>query len=571
METRKLQTMAEAVLGPAAPPAGGDGEPVRHVWLYDDQGEVSRKSHVQLCDDALRWAGWFRRAGIRQGEIVFIGLPTGWDYIGALLGCIVSGIHPCTVPLGCEREISGGALHNTLGAFKSISPRLYVTTEQTRAQVCAEQAMPAETLVHVPAAQREIALSPEELPTLRPTDVHHLQLTSGSTATPKAAVLTREAVLVNIAAVVDALRVNPATDSGCCWLPMFHDMGLMQLLMVMCIRGEFVLQSPGSFLRNPIRWLERVHEHRITMAAAPAFAYTYCVRRYRADIASRLDLSCWRVAGVGAERVEHRVLREFHDRYRAHGFCASRFFNCYGMAEAGFAVSVPRRAYSTADSEVVPAAGRPVAGMEICVRDGQGRERPEGEAGELCIRGSSLMHGYYGQVGSDAARADGKWFPTGDIGYYKRGELYIIGRIKDVVILRGRNYLPQEFEECVAEVPEVEMHRAAAFGVYEERSGSESLVVVVEPRIRCELRALHASLQRRLRDRFGFGAADIVFVAYGAIPRTTSHKVQRARCRELYLRGELEAVGNTGHADHRPRLEASRDPSYGQNVTRDRS
>jgi fatty-acyl-CoA synthase len=336
---------------------------------------------------------------------------------------------------------------------------------------------------------------------------------------------------------------------------MFHDMGLMQLLLAIYQRGELVLQSSGSFLRNPMRWLERISMHRVTMAAAPAFAYTYCVRRYRRDVGAKLDLSRWRFAGVGAERVEHRVLREFHACFAPHGFAAEAFLNCYGMAEAGFAVAMPVRNYSaTDDAEPVPSVGMPVAGMQIQVRDAHGSEVAEGEHGELFMRGASLMSGYYGDADSTAKAFDGDWMRTGDLGYCRGGELYILGRSKELVILGGRNYHPQEFEQCVAADPDVGMHRAVAIGVYREQTSTESLVLLVEPRIVRNLAALRKSLQARLRAEFGFSAREIVFLQSGAIPRTTSHKVRRHSCRELYQSGQLAAV-----AERRPEMEGACD------------
>jgi acyl-CoA synthetase (AMP-forming)/AMP-acid ligase II len=373
--------------------------------------------------------------------------------------------------------------------------------------------------------------------------MHHIQLTSGSTGTPKGAVLTHRTVATNIDAVVAAMQGSPLTDAGACWLPMYHDMGLMQLLMAIYQRPEMILQSSSSFLRNPMRWLERIHEHRVTMAAAPAFAFTYCVRRYRSDVAERLDLSCWRVAGVGAERVEHRVLREFHARFGPHGFPSNSFRNCYGMAEAGFAVAMPVNPRSVQDdSEPVPSVGVPVAGMEFQVRDTDGRELADGEEGELFMRGSSLMSGYFGDRAATADEFDGGWFRTGDLGYRRNGELYILGRRKELVILGGRNYHPQVFEQCVAGDPDVGMHRSVALGVYREFSGTESLVLLVEPRIVRGLAALRTRLQARLRGQFGFGAAEILFLQSGGIPRTTSHKAQRDASRLLYETGRLRSL-----------------------------
>ena len=515
---------------------------VRRMWLYAEDGTRTSHTYRELASEGLRWAHWYRWAGVAQGEVVFIGLPMGIDYIGALLGCILLGALPCTVPFGTDLEASAGALNNTVAAYRKIGPRFLITTASAVAQL-REGLIPESVPVHVPATERRRELPRALLPDILPTEVNHIQLTSGSTGTPKGSVLTHRAVTTNIDSVVDAMQGHLLTDAGACWLPMYHDMGLMQLLMAVYQRGEMVLQSSSSFLRNPMRWLERIHEHRVTMAAAPAFAFTYCVRRYRSDVASKLDLSCWRIAGVGAERVEHRVLRDFHARFSPHGFPVDSFRNCYGMAEAGFAVSMPVRGRSVHDdSEPVPSVGSPVAGMDFQVRGADGRELADGEEGELFMRGSSLMSGYFGDELATANQFDGEWFRTGDLGYSRDGSFYILGRSKELVILGGRNYHPQVFEQCIAGDPDVGMHRSVALGVYREVSGTESLVLLIEPRIVRGLTALRARLQARLRAQFGFGASEIVFLQSGGIPRTTSHKAQRDAARQLYEAGQLQAL-----------------------------
>jgi acyl-CoA synthetase (AMP-forming)/AMP-acid ligase II len=506
----------------------------RRVWLYGDDGSRTSYSHRELAEEGLRWANWYRSRGACKGAVVFIGLPMGIEYVGALVGCILLGIYPCTVPFGTDAEASAGALNNTLCAYRRILPCLFVTTREAVQQLRGSPVIPESVPVSVTAAERRDPLGRQYLPRVLSTDVHHLQLTSGSTAAPKAAMLTHEAVVTNLDAVSDAMRGSVFTEAGCCWLPMYHDMGLMQLLLAIYHGGELVLQSSSSFLRNPMRWLERISEHRVTLAAAPAFAFTYCVRRYRRDIAEKLDLSSWRCAGVGAERVEHRVLREFHAQYERHGFNAGAFHNCYGMAEAGFAVTMPVRPYSLTDVQPVPGVGVAVAGMELQVRDSGGLELPEGEHGEIFMRGSSLMRGYFGDEEATANAFEGEWFRTGDLGYCSNGELHIMGRVKELVILGGRNYYPHEFEECVAADPDVGMHRSVALGVYRESTATEALVLVVEPRIRRDLPLLRQRLQARLRSQFGFGATELIFVQSGGIPRTTSHKVRRQECRDLY-------------------------------------
>jgi acyl-CoA synthetase (AMP-forming)/AMP-acid ligase II len=544
---RRFPTMTAAILASLEP---RDVPASTRLWIYDDNGERASYTYQEITLEGLRWAAWYRSVGCVKGDVIFIGLPTGLEHIGALLGSILLGVIPCTVPLGTDEQVSQGSLHHTSAAYRVIKPRLFITTARIREQRQLIQDFPASLLIHVEPGERLTPLPLSLVAQSSPSDLSHLQLTSGSTAAPKAAGLSHSAVVANIDAVLAAFHGDASKDAGCCWLPMFHDMGLMQLLMVIYQRADMVLQSPGSFLRNPLGWLERISNHGSTLAAAPTFAYSYCVRRYRPDLAAELDLSRWRLAGVGAERVEHRVLREFQDCYARHGFRADAFANCYGMAEAGFAVSMPTTPGSSVASESVPTVGTPVSGMEIQVRDADGHCVPDGVQGRLYLRGSSLMSGYYAAPEATAQAFLNGWYQTGDLGFRRNGEYFVLGREKELVILRGRNYYPQEFEQCVAEHPDVGLHRCVALGIYQEHAGTEALVLLVEPRILRNLDPLRQSLQQLLRARFGFGAQDILFLSSGGIPRTTSHKAQRDKCRALYTSGEIGALEASARATH---------------------
>jgi fatty-acyl-CoA synthase len=393
-----------------------------------------------------------------------------------------------------------------------------------------------------------------------PSALAVLQFTSGSTADPKGVMLPHHTILANLDAACAAAAVDPETDVLVSWLPLYHDMGLIGLLTIPMITGcDLVLGAPQDFLAAPARWLEWISAFGGTGTAGPNFAYALATRAL--GRASGLDLSRWRLALNGAEPVDPATVEAFCVAAAPFGFDARAAFCAFGMAEvaiagafpepgSGMRVDVVERDALERAGRAVPAGaggsvsrrlavlGRPVPGLEMRVCDpATGAVLGDREVGELEIRGTSVTPGYYRRPEATAAAFHGEWLRTGDLAYLVDGELVVCGRIKDVIIVGGRNVFPEDIERAVGAVAGVRAGNVIAFGVTGRR-GRESVVVVAETR-EADTGRLRSAVARRVLDAVGVPAADVVLVPPGTLPKTSSGKLQRARCRERYLAGDL--------------------------------
>jgi fatty-acyl-CoA synthase len=396
-----------------------------------------------------------------------------------------------------------------------------------------------------------------------------LQFTSGSTAEPKGVMLPNRAICANLDAVALGAGLDADDDVMVSWLPLYHDMGLVGFLMLPMSTGtELVLAAPQDFLASPLRWMRWLSDHGGTATAGPNFSYVLATRALR-TATETLDLSRLRIALNGAEPVDPDSVDAFVEAGARHGLRPGAVFPAFGMAEIVIGGSFPvpmsglrvdrvdRRALET-EQLAVPAdeddpgarrfarLGRPLAGLRFRVVDPvDGRELGEREVGELQIHGTSVTPGYYGRPGEGIV--DGGWLATGDLGYLVDGELVLCGRIKDVIIIGGRNVYPDEIERAVGSVPGVRAGNVIAFGV-EGRHGKEGVVVVAEARPEGQgegeqaVAELRREITSRVRAVAGVPAREIVLVAPGSLPKTSSGKLQRSRCRQDYLDDRLLTV-----------------------------
>ncbi|MFC7979734.1 fatty acyl-AMP ligase [Streptomyces cinereoruber] len=412
-----------------------------------------------------------------------------------------------------------------------------------------------------------------------PDDVALLQYTSGSTGDPKGVVVTHANFLAN-AAETDALWPCGPDGAVVNWLPLFHDMGMLfGVVMPLWAGIPSYLMTPAAFIRRPARWLEAISRFRGTHAAAPSFAYELCAREAAEGRAGEVgDLSSWRVAANGAEPVRWHVIREFTEAYALHGFRPEAMCPGYGLAENTLkatgsdqdrpptAVWLSATALGEGRAEPVApltpgavpvtSSGRTVAGTEVRIVDpGTSRPCPPGTIGEIWVNGPCVAAGYFGlpEASEDTFRARVKdaegnpedertYLRTGDIGFLHAGELHVAGRLKDLIIHQGRNYYPQDVElSAETSAPGLHPNCAAAFAVAE--ADKERLVIVVE----ADGRAVRADGVEGLRTRVAgtihehhrLAVDTVVLVRRGAIPKTSSGKVQRRACRTLYEAGDL--------------------------------
>jgi len=389
-----------------------------------------------------------------------------------------------------------------------------------------------------------------------------LQFTSGSTADPKGVMLPHRCVTANLDGMAEAARLDPDDDVLVSWLPLYHDMGLIGLLTLPMTTGaDLVLAAPQDFLGAPGRWMEWMSEFGGTATAGPNFSYALAARALRRS--SGLDLSRWRIGLNGAEPVDPDAVENFCESGGPHRLDPRAVFPAFGMAEATLAVTVPepftgmavdvvdRRVLETdryaAPADPGPSArrlarlGRPVPGLEIRICDPEtAAVMGEREVGELEIRGTSMTPGYYRHPEATEAVFHDGWLRTGDLGYRLDGELVVCGRIKDVIIVGGRNVFPEDVERAVSEIDGIRTGNVIAFGV-EGRKGREQLVVVAESRAD-DPGIVRRLVADRVRAAVGLAAGDIMLVQPGTLPKTSSGKLQRSLCRTRYLDAALELL-----------------------------
>ncbi|WP_329207385.1 fatty acyl-AMP ligase [Streptomyces sp. NBC_00683] len=398
-----------------------------------------------------------------------------------------------------------------------------------------------------------------------PDTVAYLQYTSGSTRDPRGVVVTHRSLLANQRAIQEALGTRPGIRMGG-WLPLHHDMGLVgQLLHALWLGGTAVLMSPAAFVKRPANWLEAISRYGLTVSGAPDFAYELCVRRINDSQLAGLDLSRWEVAVNGGEPIDPATLTQFAERFAPAGLRPGALAPCYGLAEATLMVSgtrtAPAAAARTVDAAALEAGrltaptgpGRtlahcgPAASVELRIVDPETcRELPDGRIGEIWVRGESVGPGYWARPAETAAAFDcridgggGGYLRTGDLGALHDGLLHVTGRLKDMIVVAGRNLYPQDLERTVQQVSGL-FGAATAFAVPGAR---ERIVIVQELRARSrydiDLAALAAAVQQRLGEEYEVRTAGVLLVRPGTVRRTTSGKVERAAMRRLFLRGEL--------------------------------
>ncbi|HBQ06908.1 MAG TPA: non ribosomal peptide synthase [Halomonas sp.] len=417
-------------------------------------------------------------------------------------------------------------------------------------------------------------------------DIAFLQYTSGSTATPKGVMVSHGNLMANERAIETGFSIG-ADDVFVSWLPLYHDMGLIGGLLQPLYRGiPVVLMSPSFFLQRPVRWLEAISRHRGTLSGGPDFAYRLCLERIRDDQLKALDLSSWRVAFSGAEPVRHDTLTGFIERFRPAGFAADAAAPCYGLAEATLLVSCNSRgtgvvgtafsqqslaegkAASAVEGNTLVGCGTPEPGHTIDIVDPEGlHSLTEGDVGEIWVNGPSVAHGYWQNPeataqafvtrdgvrwqrtdGSDAQNHDARddrWLRTGDLGFLHEGQLYIAGRIKDLIILRGHNVYPQDIESAIeAEVEAVRKGRVAAFAVTTPE-GAEGIGVAAEVSRGIQKLVPAEKLIEALSEAVGSACHEPLSVALllnpGGLPKTSSGKLQRSACRQGWEAGSLDA------------------------------
>ncbi len=519
--------------------------------FYDSRRHLASISGPALAQRVRGRAGALDRNGLGVGDRVLMVAANTEEYLVTLLAVLLLGAVPCAVapPTTPMRADSAGVQH-LRAALDVVDPTMVLTDHRSAAAVEHPGLIAYEDI----AEARPWSRAGRAVPLL--SDPHHIQLTSGSTSAPKAVVLSQHNVAHNIAVIGHAIGTRWGRDRVFSWLPMYHDMGFIQVLAALLYGSPIAWMTPLGFLRDPLSWPRHMTDHGSTVTAGPTFAYRAAADALaRApDPASRIDLAELRYAYVGAEPITHSTLRYFTDGFGPLGLRTDALVPCYGMAESVLATTVALKPapdgpgnfgrVRVVDSDSVRgpqvSCGSPIDGMRVSVRDAHGVEVNPGSVGDIRISGASVMTGYRRSDGT-VGHPPGGWHDTGDRGFLHDGELFVVGRSKEMLIIRGRNLPPYDVERTIGELPEVGPGQVVVFSTPDERRGRERVVAVMatavsEPEQRERLRA---EATTRVRAVFGFSLDDVVLVPRTGIPRTTSGKIRRLTVRELYASERL--------------------------------
>jgi fatty-acyl-CoA synthase len=556
----------------------GLGEPGRaHILLYDEREQVHTITFGELYERGSIIAGDLQRRGLQPAQTVAIMLPTCAEFYYTFAGVLLAGGIPVPIypPFRADRIAEYATRQATIlsnaecrflvtfrqaeGLANLLKPRVASLREVLNAQRLANGTPP---LADAPSPEwRAVEHLAHQA---HGDDIAFLQYTSGSTGAPKGVTLTHANLLANIRSMVAAAEVQPG-DFMVSWLPLYHDMGLIGAWMAPLFCGVPVaVMSPLAFLSRPGRWLRAIHRHRATLSPAPNFAYELCVRKIAEEELKGVDLSCWRAALNGAEPVRADTLERFAARFAAHGFRRQAFMPVYGLAEATLAISIPKsgRGYGvdrierdTFESEgrAIPAAGnqpalefvgagKPLKDVEVRIVANDGRDAGERVEGQLWFRGPASMRGYYRNPDATrlVMRGDG-WIDSGDLAYRADGELYITGRVKDVIIKAGRKLYPHEIEDVSGRVAGVRTGCVVAFGAPDARTGTERLVVAAEVRRghSADAQRIVAEITQAVNEAMGVPPDLVELLPPQSIPKTSSGKLRRSETRRLYREGKL--------------------------------
>ena len=539
--------------------------------LGHDVTFVSGEVHVtvpwsQVHAEATAMAAGLQTRGVRPGDHVAILGPTSRPLVTAIQAVWLAGATVVVLPLPMRMGSLDEFVAQTRDRIHRGDIALVVADPELAAFVTPEPGDP-ELVVYDDLETEAGFVAPAADPGAHAI----LQFTSGSTSDPKGVVLPHRAVCANLDAIAVAAELDVDEDVLVSWLPLYHDMGLVGLLTLAMTTGtRFVLGAPQDFLAVPGRWMQWMSRYGGTATAGPNFSYVLATRALRraAKDGDSLDLSPLRVVLNGAEPIDPSTVADFTDAAGRFGMTPGAVFPAFGMAEVAIAGTFPPPGrgivVDTVDRRVLESEryaapvevgsdgsrgfallGTAVPGLEVRIVDpASGRERQEREVGELEIRGTSVCSGYYGRPDLNADLFHDGWLRTGDLGYLVGGELVLCGRIKDVIIVGGRNVFPEDVERACNLIDGVRAGNVIAFGV-ETQKGKEGLVVVAESKLlegAADLDPVKRSVGERVRATVGIPAKDVVLVAPGTLPKTSSGKLQRALCRDQYLGKELQPV-----------------------------
>lgn len=518
----------------------------------------------EVFERSARVAGGLRSMGVKRGETIGLFYPTGEEFFVAFFGVLLAGAVPAPLypPVRLGR----------LAEYQSRTARMLQAVGIGRALADARL---RRILGEALSGARCQSYTLTQLPTVgalvedvEPDSLGLVQFSSGTTVDPKPVALTHQALMAQTTLLNDFWPDRPGLrHTGVSWLPLYHDMGLIGGVLTVLERPSVLTVIPPEvFVSRPGVWLRTLSKYRATISPAPNFAFGLCVEKIRDEEMAGVDLGCWQVALCGAETIVPSVLRAFVDRFSRWGLRPEALTPVYGLSEAALAVTFSAietpfvsRAFSRphlengsgvvdpggvagVENRELVSVGRPLPGFEIEIREEGGEVLQSDRVGRIWTRGPSLMREYLNQRQGTAEVLQKGWLDTGDLGLFHKGELYITGRAKDILIVRGANHAPEEIEAVASELGEIRTGCCAAVGHLPPGSGREEVWLFVESRRngrRMKSNDLTDACRRRVLARTGIALDRILVLEAGTLPRTSSGKIRRLETLRRHLADEL--------------------------------
>lgn len=557
-------------------------QPNKVVYSFLIDGETAQDSltYSQLEQKAKGIATYIQSLCQPQARVLLL-YPPGLDFIEAFFGCLYAGA--IAVPAYPPRP--NRSIDRIQSIINSGSPVLALTTTSIIDNL-------QKQADHTPELKRLRWLATDSIDygyaskyqKIKPksNDLAFLQYTSGSTAEPKGVKIAHQNLLHNLKAIHNCFGHHNQSQ-GVIWLPPYHDMGLIGGIL-QPLYGNFpvMLMSPLMFLQNPLRWLKAISRYRATTSGGPNFAYDLCVRKFKPELVTDLDLSSWDIAFNGAEPINYETIAQFTKTFAPYGFRESAFYPCYGMAEATLIISggikEQKPVTKVVDSKeleqnqikiaehqdrtrILVSCGQSLPGQIIAIANPETMTAcKQREIGEIWVSGDSIAEGYWNQAEATAATFKAQikgeettYLRTGDLGFIDQGELYVTGRLKDLIIIKGRNHYPQDIERTVESSSDfIRPSGTASFVV--EKNGEEKLVILSEIERRywqnrsnsaeniSEKPDLRQLIRRQVSQNHDLQTQHILLLKPGSIPKTSSGKIQRHVCRDNFLTGEFHSL-----------------------------
>lgn len=563
-------------------------EKIAFTFLLDKETQTAALKYGELEQQAWNIAKQLQHLGSSEGRALLL-YPPGLEFIAAFYGCLYAGV--VAVPVYPPRPNQSLSRLQAILVDAQIAIALTTTTILSNLESQAAQfQLPALQWL---ATDNINDVAPEvgwQEPLTNSDTLALLQYTSGSTGKPKGVMVSHGNLLHNQQIIQQAMQHNEKSIIVG-WLPLFHDMGLIgNMLQPLYLGCPCILMSPVAFLQRPLRWLQAISDYKATTSGGPNFAYDLCVRKITPEQRSTLDLSSWEVAFNGAEPIRAATLERFSDIFASCGFRATAFYPCYGMAETTLLVSGGIKAAlpvlktveveALAQKQIVPArsphrcrtlvgCGQTWLNQQIAIVDPDTlTDCPPDLVGEIWVSGKSVAQGYWNQPveTNSTFRAyivdteEGPFLRTGDLGFLQDGELFVTGRLKDLIIIRGRNHYPQDIELTVEQShPALRASSQAAFTI--DVNGEETLAIASEVERehlrKLDVDAVVRKMLQAIAEQHGLEVHTVLLLKTGSIPKTSSGKIRRRACRENFLAGSLDVIGNWSAEDPQSTLDAT--------------